>query len=175
MLSPLRLPAYAFLVITLLFQIGDFLLVSAPWRFGAVAWRFTAFGTFSNTIGNVILLILILYALALAMGDRKIVLGVGILCAGMAAVVLLGSAAFALDAIQVRKGVAVGSTAGFDVLWRQGMIRALCYGTVLALFAFSAVRAWRTQRKNARQSGRGGEDTGKGRIPLVSTQRSADG
>ena len=77
LLRPLRVPAYSFLAVTIVLQVADFVLGVMPIRPLAVIWRFGAIGSASNIVGNVLLLLLLTYGLALALGDRRVVVLVG--------------------------------------------------------------------------------------------------
>ncbi|MEP7001468.1 MAG: hypothetical protein ABI969_13370 [bacterium] len=151
-LRRLRLPAYAFLGSTLVFQIADFVLGLVPFQFELITWRFASLGTCANIVGNVLLLILLIYAMSLMSADRPAMLIVGVLSL-LSAVFLLGATGvFALDAIQLRSKVEPTGLQVFDFGTSQAVVKLFIEGILSALFAFSALRSMViNQRETARE------------------------
>jgi hypothetical protein len=145
----LRAPAYAFLAVTLLFQISDYASGQLPLRPGAAVWRFAAIGSASNIVGNVLLLLLLVYAVSLFAGDRPIMLFVGTAAILLAGFLLGGAALFALDGLQVRSTVPAASLAKFDLATAQALIKLFVEGIVASLFAVSAFRARAAAKRSA--------------------------
>lgn len=150
----LRTPAYSFLAVTLLFQIFDYVSGQLPLQFGAVVWRFAALGSASNTIGNVLLLLLLVFALSLMVNDRPIMLLVGILSLLIAVFLLGGAAVFTLDGLQVRSSVEPASLAKFDLATGQALVKLCVEGIVALIFAVSAFRARVAAKRNAARGAR---------------------
>lgn len=140
-LRPIRTPAYAFLGVTLCFQISDFLLGAMPFSPGSAMWRFAAASGFANNVGNILLLLTLLYAVSLKFGDRAAMTIVGVFAA-IGTLILFGAAAsFALDAVQLRGRVAPQNVRKFDVGSAQTLLKFVVQGFVSMILAVSAYRA----------------------------------
>ncbi len=137
----LRVPAYAFLFATLVFQLFDYAAAQLPLRFDSVLWRFTALGSAANAIGNVLLLLLLIYALSLVTSDRIVITFVGVTCAFAALFLLAGGGVFTLDGLQIRASLDPGARTKFDLATWQALVKLVAEGVIAALFAFSAFRA----------------------------------
>jgi hypothetical protein len=147
-LAPLRVPGYSFFGVTLILQVADFILISAPPHFGKVLWRFSAYGTMASTIGNVILILLLMHALALALGDRKGLAWVAGLTGGLAVFLILASAGFMLDVFQVKSTITPAAMASFMVLSIQAFVKVGTYVVISILFA---TKAWGSYRSATRE------------------------
>ena len=137
----LRYPAYSFLTVTLLFQIFDYVGGQLSPQPSSVVWRFAAIGTLSNNAGNVLLIILLIYALALFAADRAALLFVGVTSALIAVVLLSGTVIFGLDMLELRGKVAADALEKFDLASGQALVKLSVEGCIAALFAASAFRA----------------------------------
>ena len=115
----LRAPGYIILGIAMILPILDFIVSTIPLKPTTVVWRFGAFGLLSSAIGAPLLVLLLIYALALLAGDRKVMILVAVLAALIALTLIGGSGAFALctpdeatgagcGAIEVHRGLAPG-------------------------------------------------------------------
>jgi hypothetical protein len=146
-LRPLRLPGYAFLSLTILLQAADFIIAVAPFRLSAIMWRFSALAGASANIGNVLLLLLLLYVFALLLQDSAgLATVVGL--ASILAIVLVGCGfAFTLDAIQLRTRVDPSVVHRFDLAAVEAILKFLTQGIVSSLMAFSALRSWRLSKR----------------------------
>jgi hypothetical protein len=154
LLRPLRVPAYTFLVITVMLQVADFMLSSMPIRPLAVIWRFGALGSASNIVGNILLLTLLFYGLALALGDRRVVVGVAIFSALVAIVLFLSAGSFTLDALQLRAKIEAKATRQFDLASGEALFKFIIEGIVATLFAVSAFQAWRAANRELQRGDR---------------------
>jgi hypothetical protein len=141
-LRPLRTPAYAFLGATLLFQFADFALSALPFTPGSPVWRFAMVGSFVNNIGNVLLLVALLYGLALYFGSRAVVIIVGLIALLCALMSLGGGAAFVLDALQLRGKVDPQNLRKFDIQAAEVLLKSVIEGIVSMLFVVSAFRGY---------------------------------
>lgn len=157
-LRPLRLPGYSFLALTLLLQMTDFILSVIPLRPAAVMWRFATLGGASNTIGNVLLVILLLYVFALLLGDRPALAVISAVTAVLATILVLGGAAFALDAIQLRSRVDAAGVGRFDIISAEAIFKFLAQGVVAGLMSLSSLRSYRVQTRQQLRDERLPED-----------------
>lgn len=153
-LLPLRPPAYTFFAVTILFQFADFVMSSAPLRPASLLWRFSVLGSFSNIVGNVLLLLLLTLGLALATADHKTLLVVAIASAAGAIVLFIGAGAFVLDGVQVRAQVDHPGVPRFDLATGEALVKFLIEGAIAAFFAITAIRAWRAAIHDVRRTER---------------------
>jgi hypothetical protein len=152
-LRPLRLPAYTFLGLTILLQGADFLLTVAPFRPSAVMWRFSALAGASSNVGNILLLLLLLYVFALLLQDGAGLATVVGLTSVLAIVLFLAGAAFALDALQLRSRVDSQVVQRFDVAAAEAILKFIAQGVVSILMAVSALRSWRLAKRQTMYRG----------------------
>ena len=146
-LRPLRLPAYAFLGLTILLQGADFFLAIAPLRLTAVMWRFSALAGASANVGNVLLLMLLLYVFALLLQDGGGLATVVGVSGVLALLLFLAAAAFALDSLQLRSRVDAQVVHRFDIAAAEGILKFTAQGIISVLMAVSALRSWRIARR----------------------------
>ena len=126
---------------TLAFQLVDYLFQVAPFRFESVVWRFSTLGGLGNSVGNFLLLILLIYWVALTFADKRALWSVGAVAALIAVVLFFGTGSFTLDALQIRARVDASAVRKFDVATAQALIKLLVEAGVATLFAVSAFRA----------------------------------
>lgn len=157
-LRPLRLPGYSFLALTILLQTADFFITVAPFRPTAVMWRFSALGTASGSIGNALLLILLLYVFALLLQDSPALATVTGLTAFLALILFLSGAAFALDALQLRSRVDPQVVKRFDIAAAEAIIKFVAQGVIAALMSISSLRSWRLSKRAGFREGRASEE-----------------
>ena len=139
-LRRLRVPAYAFLLVTGVFQVADFVINASPAHLSQVTWRFGLLGIAANSVGNLLLLILLAYAVALIDGDRVVLRVVGAASALLAVLLLAGAASFALDAIQVRPRTDPQAADRFAIVAGQAMIKLVAEAILSIVFAVAALR-----------------------------------
>lgn len=153
----LRAPAYAFLLVTVVFQVFDYVAGLLPLQFNSVVWRFAALGAATNIVGNILLLVLLVYALSLMAGDRPVILFVGIVSVLIAVLLLGGAGIFALDALQLRTRAEPRALPKFDLASGQALVKMLVEGIVALLFAVSAFRALIAASRDALRDDRSSE------------------
>ena len=147
-LRRLRGPAYLFLAVTFLFQLADFLVSLLPPQLGSAAWRFASIGLGANMVGNLLLVLLLAYALALWSNDRGVLATVSII-AGLATLALLVCLAiFALDAIQLRPAIAARAKQGFDRAAVMTTVKLFVDTIIAAIFAISSLRSTLALRRD---------------------------
>ena len=136
----LRVPGYLFLGIAMVLPVLDFLLSVYPLRPATVVWRFGAVGLLSSAVGAPLLILFFIFALALFAGDRKVIMTVGIISAMIALVLIGGSGAFALDALQMRRRVQAAAQEKFTMASVQAMLKLILEGIAGIVLAVSAFR-----------------------------------
>ena len=143
-LRSLRTPAYVILALAALIPVTDFVTTVWPLIPGKLAWRFGAVGLASSSFGVPLLMLLFIFAVALAMGDRKVTMTVGVVAAGIGLAMLASSGMFVLDALQMRSNVASAALARFQTASLQALAKLIAHGIsglILAVAAFRAVRS----------------------------------
>jgi len=144
----LRGPAYLFLAVTFVFQVADYLVGLLPPQIGSAAWRFASVGMGANMVGNLLLLLLLAYAVALWFNDRGVLAAISIIAALGAVALLAGLATFALDAIQLRPAIAANAKQAFDRAAVMAAVKLLVETTIAAIFAISSLRALLALRRD---------------------------
>jgi hypothetical protein len=157
-LRPLRLPGYSFLAMTILLQTADFFIAIAPYRPEAVMWRFSALGQASGSIGNILLLVLLLYVFALLLQDTPALATVSAVTGLLALILFLAAAAFALDALQLRSRVESQIVRRFDIAAAEAMFKFVVQGVISGLMSLSALRSWRISKRTALRTERTSEE-----------------
>jgi hypothetical protein len=145
----LRAPAYSLLAVTLLFQLFDYASALLPLRPTAAAWRFVAFGSASNIVGNALLLLLLIYALSLFAADGHVMQFVAILALFLALFLLGGAPLLVLDGLRLRSKMQATSLSKFDLATAQTLIKLIVEGIISALLAVSAFRARAAANRSA--------------------------
>src|SRR2546430_12297326 len=97
LLRRLRTPAYAFLAVTLVFQVFDYVAGLLPFQFDSFIWRFASLGAATNMMGNILLLVLLVYALYLMAGAVPAILFFGVYSVLIAVVLIGRPSVFLLD------------------------------------------------------------------------------
>ncbi len=106
-------------------------------------WRFATLGSASGNVGNILLLILLLYVFALLLQDRPALLIVSISTAILSLSLILAGAAFSLDAMQLRSRIDAQVVQRFDIASAEAIVKFIAQGIVSALLSLSALRSWR--------------------------------
>jgi hypothetical protein len=157
-LKSFQLPAYAFLISTIVFQIGDMVLAVMPFRPGAVIWRFQTLNLLASQGGNLLLLLLMLQLVAILLGDRRMLaalLGANIFFVVVLAIALV---AFGLDTLQIRAKVDPQVVSKFDLTAMQAISKYLLQGAIAVLFAISARRSYLALTREFARADRVSED-----------------
>ncbi|MDB4916551.1 MAG: hypothetical protein JWM95_4195 [Gemmatimonadetes bacterium] len=139
LLRRLRVPGYLILALALAFPLADLLVQTMPLKPTQVVWRFGAMGLFSGAVAAPILILFFIYALALLSGDRKVIIAVIAISAILALILLGGSGAFALDALQMKRRVQAAAQPRFTVAAAQAMAKLLLQGLASVVLAVSAL------------------------------------
>lgn len=143
-LKALVWPGYIVAALLIVLPLADTLLSVWPIRVGDVSWRFGAAGLFSRALMTPMLGLLLVLAIALMSGHRRVTRGVAVV-GGLTVLTILGtSIMFLLDAVQMRTQVRAEAKTTFDV---ASLVAIAKYGlAMLASLAF-AIPAWKASRK----------------------------
>jgi hypothetical protein len=143
----LRVPGYLFFGIAMILPILDLLVSVYPIRLGTVVWRFGAVGLLSSAIGAPLLVLFFIFALALFLGDRRVVLTVGIVASLIALLLVAGAGSFALDALQMKRRVQEAAQQRFMMASMQAMLKLILEGISAIVLAISAFRTVNSKLK----------------------------
>ncbi len=102
--SRIRTPGYLILIVTALMPLFDFTAGLWPLHFADPTWRFGVLGVFANYSLGFVGELFLLFVLALAANDRKVLITLGIVTAAMAVVLVVACGGFGLDALQPALG-----------------------------------------------------------------------
>src|SRR3954467_15253336 len=92
----LRVPAYILLGVLSVLPLLDFAVSAWPISAGLVTWRFGSFAQLSATAAAPLVALLLLYAVAYACGDRRMLYGCAILATVYAILLIVASGSFPL-------------------------------------------------------------------------------
>ena len=144
----LRAPAYLIMAVTSILPLIDLLMAISPMHFGTVMWRFGAVGLISSAIGAPLLVLVLIYALALLSGDRKVVITVGIIAAIIAVLMIGGAGSFALDALQMKSRVNPVALDKFKGASALALVKLLVMGVSAIVLAVSAFRSAKLMKRD---------------------------
>jgi hypothetical protein len=143
-LKALVWPGYIVAALLIILPLTDTLLSVWPIRLGDVSWRFGATGLFSRALMTPLLGLLLILAVALMSGHRRVTRGVAIV-GGLAVITIIGtSVMFLLDAIQMRTQVRPEAKTAFDV---ASIVALAKYGLAMLTALAFAIPAWKASRK----------------------------
>ncbi|MEP6622470.1 MAG: hypothetical protein ABJE47_24680 [bacterium] len=134
---------------TLTLQLFDFAYTIAPFRFESIVWRYASVGGAANSVGNLFLLILLVYAVALSFVDGRMILAVGVIAATIAVFLYVGTGSFLLDALQLRARIDPAGVRKFDIATAQAFAKLVTEAIVATIFAINAFRANGAARRDS--------------------------
>jgi len=143
----LRAPAYLIMAVTSILPLIDLLMAISPVHFGTVMWRFGAVGLISSALGAPLLVLVLVYALALLSGDRKVVITVGVIAVVMALLMLVGAGSFSLDALQMKSRVNPVALDKFKGASALALVKLLVMGVSAIVLAVSAFRSAKLMKR----------------------------
>jgi hypothetical protein len=152
----LRAPGYLIMAVTSILPLIDLLMAISPMHFGTVMWRFGAVGLISSAIGAPLLVLVLVYALALLCGDRKVVVTVGVIAVIIAVVMLVGAGSFTLDALQMKGRVNPAALDKFKGASALALVKLVVMGISAIVLAVSAFRSARLAKKEVVRAARPG-------------------
>ena len=137
----LRVPGYLFLGIAMIMPVIDLFVGVYPLRISQVVWRFGAVGLLSSAVAAPLLVLFFIFALALFLGDRKVVLFVGVLSALIALLLIGGAGSFSLDALQMKRRVQAAAQLKYMMASGQALFKLLIEALSAIVLSVSAFRA----------------------------------
>ena len=146
-----RRPAFVFLAVTLVLQVADLIVTISPITPTSTMWRFNALGSASSMIGNVLLLILLMFAVSLLFRARAGIALVSVLAGIVAVCCFVGAGLFILDTLQLQGKVEPQVADGFVLVSAQALWRFLVNGLIAVFFTTSSFGAWRARVREARR------------------------
>jgi len=149
----LRIPAYLIMATTTVIQLVDVAVRAWPFRLHSPAWRLGVIGFAANAVGTSMLALLVILAIAIAVGDR----GVAYVTAGVSALAgalcVVITAVFALDAVQMKTQVQANLAGQYDMASAWLVVRLVIGAVMLLLLAVSGFRIAKTVRRETPRSG----------------------
>jgi hypothetical protein len=136
-----RIPAYLIFTLGAVLPLVELVLAVSPVKPSQVMWRFGAVGLFASAAAAPLIMLLLLYGVALASEDRGVLYVIGTLAALSAAVLLVSSGSFTLDALQMKRQVTPAAETKFAVASVQAFVKLVLQGIAAAVLAVSAFRA----------------------------------
>jgi hypothetical protein len=133
----------------------DLIMSVMPLRPSVVVWRFGAVGLFASAVGAPLLILFFIYALAVALGDRKAIVFCGSVAAVMSVLLVTGAGAFALDALQMKARVQPVAMQRFYMASMQALLKLglqAIAALVLTVSAFRAAKVIKATAKAERQN-----------------------
>jgi hypothetical protein len=137
----LRVPGYILCTFMALLPLVDFFAAGWPVRAGQLNWRFSSFGTLSATVVVPLVALLLMYALALALADRKMLYFALLLTVVYVVLLLIALASFPLDALQMRRRAPAPALARFTVGSMAAILRLGAYALTSLVLAVSIFRS----------------------------------
>ena len=142
----LRVPGYVILTLTFLLPFIDLIIGNQPLHPGLVQWRFQTLSMLANALTAPIFILVMIYALGLAAGDRKAVVIVAVIAALLTVVVIASAGTFVLDGLQMKRRVQASLMPRFDSAFMSTLIKYAAFAPALLIFAVSAFRTSRMER-----------------------------
>jgi hypothetical protein len=137
-------PTYALAAIFVFFTGLELLQATWPPKIGEVAWRVVAIGLVSRTLLTPLLGLLLAFAVALFLEQRRVLRGLAIANGALAALLLIAMAVFALDALQMRTQIGPLSRQMYQVSVGLSLVKlsiTLAFLTGMALIQWRAAAA----------------------------------
>src|SRR6476619_2461657 len=115
LLRRLRVPGYLVLALLAGLPLVELFANAWPLNVHLAAWRFTAVGAAAAASLNTVLGLFVIAAIAVASGDRAVVLFVAIASAIAAVLCVIGAGMLPLDALQLRSQVGANALFRYNV------------------------------------------------------------
>ena len=147
----LRRPALVFFSVTLVLQFADLLATISPFAPARLMWRFNALGSTASSIGNFLLILLLLFAVSILFRATAGLALVALVAGIVALVCFVGAGIFMLDTLQLQGKVDPQVAKGFVLASSQALWRLLVNGLIAVLFTTSSSRAWRAAVRESRR------------------------
>jgi len=153
-LRRLRFPGYLVLALLAGLPILELGANAWPLQLHLAAWRFTVAGAAAAASVNSLLGLFVISVIAVASGDRAVVLFVAIASALAGALCLVGAGMLPLDALQLRSQVPADRLSRFNLAWCLALFRILATMVVFIVLSVHAFRASRNMGSTGALRGR---------------------
>ena len=134
---------YAVAILLVVQPVAEALAFSWPIRFGEVGWRFGMVGSFFTLLGTFIVGVALLLLTGYLLGHRRVVRAGGIASIVLGGILIVASASFALDWVQLRMIIRTDLKGGFDITAAKAVIGGVLGTTACVLLGYAAIRASR--------------------------------
>src|SRR4051812_34138261 len=115
MLRRLRGPGYVVTSLMVVVPLVELVLAAWPFQFGQAPWRLSLIGTASSVVTLPVFALFMMLVLAAISGDRATAWFLSSICIFGAALCLVASGAFALDALQMRAQVRAAAASRYSI------------------------------------------------------------
>lgn len=149
-----RTPAYLIFTLAAILPIVELILAVSPVKPTQVMWRFGAVGLFASAAAAPLIILLLVYGVALLSEDRVVLYVIGSLAGFAAAVLIISSGAFTLDALQMKRQVNAPAMTKFAIASVQAFVKLLLQGLAAAVLSVSAFRAARALKREVSRPAR---------------------
>jgi len=143
----LRILGYLVMTTMTVVQLIDVVIRAMPFRIHSPAWRLGVVGLAANAVGTPMLAFLVILAIAVVAGDRGVVYLIAVLSALSAALCLLATGVFGLDALQMKAQVQAGLSRQYDIASFWLAARVVIAAVIFLVFGVSAFRMAKTVRR----------------------------
>ncbi len=143
-LAPLTGPIYLTALLLIVVSFADYFSAVWPFRLGEVSWRYGAVGLFSGFMLTPLLGFMVAIGFATMRGHRGIAAAVSIASVILAVGLALGLVTFSLDALQVRREVAVEAKGVVDAGIAKAALKHLA---AIAGFGAAGIGGLRATRR----------------------------
>ena len=150
--SRIRTPGYLILIVTACLPMLDFVAGSWPLQLANPTWRFGVLGLLANYSLGFVGELFLIFVLAVAASDRKVLIALGIVTTAMAVLLFIGCGGFALDAVQTRVRVTPQTVHRFDFAALEGLLKLILVVVSNIVLSRSAFRAARTGKARSDRS-----------------------
>lgn len=135
-------------------------VISAAWplRFGEVGWRFGVVGSFQQLATTFVVGVAVIILAAYLLRHRLLLRTAAIVALGVVVLLILGSASFALDYVQLRRMVRPELVHAFDMTSMRAGLSALLSIIALAVLGYTGIMVSRVpaaRRVTRREAGEG--------------------
>jgi uncharacterized membrane protein YidH (DUF202 family) len=146
-LRRLRGPGYVVTALLIVVPLVELVLAAWPFQVGQAPWRLSLIGTASSVIGMPVFALFIMLVLAAMSGDRGTAWLISSVCILGAALCLVGSGAFVLDALQMKAQVRAAVASRYNIASSWAVVKLCLAGVTLLVLAVASYRMAKSIRK----------------------------
>jgi len=146
-LRRLRGPGYVVTALLIVVPLIELVLAAWPFQVSQAPWRLSLIGTASSVVGMPIFALFIMLVLAATSGDRSTAWFISSVCILGAALCLLASGAFVLDALQMKAQVRAAVASRYNIASSWAVVKLCFAGTTLVVLAVASYRTAKNMRR----------------------------